>query len=114
MKKLFIILIVLVIPYCKTPQKVQPDRIELIKKIEPFDVNNLKDFFIRSELDVRNAGRVIVERDIVKNLSHLLRMDSGGKKYYILERENITRMIKSVTKGVYTDFILKIGLCIIK
>jgi hypothetical protein len=33
-------------------------------------------------------------------------MDSGGKKYYLLEREAITSMIKSVTEGVYSDFIL--------
>jgi hypothetical protein len=33
-------------------------------------------------------------------------MDRGGKKYYLLERESITKMLKSVTEGLYSDYIL--------
>ena len=63
-------------------------------------------FFKLCENDMKRASEVIVEKDIVKNLSHLQYMNAGGKRYYILERENISRMINSVTKGVYSDYIL--------
>jgi len=63
-------------------------------------------FFSMCEKDINNASGVIIEKDIIKNLSHLLKMGHGGKKYYLLERESISKMIKSVTKGVYSDFIL--------
>ena len=49
---------------------------------------------------------VVMEEEIVKNLTHLHRMDYGGRKYYLLERENITKMIQAVTEGTYTDLIL--------
>jgi len=63
-------------------------------------------FLEQCEKDINSAGRVILEKDIIKNLTHLKFMDSGGKKYYLLERENISKMIHAVTEGVYEDFIL--------
>jgi hypothetical protein len=38
-------------------------------------------------------------------------MDSGGQKYYLLEKQDITEMINSVTEGIYLNYILinKIG-----
>ncbi len=66
----------------------------------------LEKFLRRCELDVTSAIDVITEKDIVKNLTHLQTMNMGGRKYYLLERENITKMINAVTKGVYSDYIL--------
>ncbi len=66
----------------------------------------LETFFRRCEADLENAKRIIIERDMVKTLSHLQRMDGGGRKYYLLERESITALILSVTEGVYSDFVL--------
>ncbi len=103
MKKLLLLILIINLHHCKTPEKKGPATEKVSGDII---VHNLKDFFLRCEQDILRAKKVIVEKDIVKNLSHLLRMDSGGKKFYILERENITRMISSVTRGVYTDFIL--------
>lgn len=84
------------------------------KKIEKKDLippeakskDNFILFFEQCEKDINSAAHVIIEKDIVKNLTHLQNMDHDGKKYYILERENITKMIQSVTEGVYDDFIL--------
>jgi len=70
------------------------------------DIVSLKSLFRVCESDLGNARKVIVEHDLVKNLWHLQRMDKGGSKYYLLEREGITAMIKAVTEGVYDDFIL--------
>src|SRR4030042_4555789 len=70
------------------------------------DITSLKGLFKLCESDLEKAKKVIIEKDLVKILSHLQKMDSGGKKYYLLEREAITSMIKSVTEGVYSDFIL--------
>ena len=66
----------------------------------------LADFFSRCEQDIERAGQVVVQEDIIKNLTHLHRMDSGGRKYYILERDAISRMIHSVTQDIYSDFII--------
>lgn len=70
------------------------------------DITSLSNLLRVCESDLRQAGRVIVERDLIKHLAHLQRMDDGGAKYYLLEREAITAMIKAVTEGVYADFIL--------
>jgi len=67
---------------------------------------SLKRLFSVCEADMARAGEVIISHGLVKNLSHLHRMDSGGRKYYLLEREAITRLISSVTKGLYCDYIL--------
>jgi len=70
------------------------------------DITSLKSLFQLCESDLERAKKVILEKDLVKILSHLQKMDNGGKKYYLLEREAITAMIKSVTEGVYSEFIL--------
>jgi hypothetical protein len=103
MKKLILFILIIITPLCTTTRK---EKTKTKKPHKDIIVHNLKDFFLRCEQDVLRAKKVIIEEDIVKNLSHLLRMNNGGKKYYILERENTTKMIRSVTKGVYTDFIL--------
>ncbi len=66
----------------------------------------LAGFFSLCARDASSAARVVEKHDIVKMLSHFLRMDGGGKKYYLLEREHISEMILAVTEGLYSDFIL--------
>ena len=73
---------------------------------EFIDITSLKGLFKLCESDLEKAKKVILDKDLVKILSHLQKMDNGGKKYYLLEREAITAMIKAVTEGVYSDFIL--------
>jgi hypothetical protein len=70
------------------------------------NIDNLKKFFIRSEADSVKAGAVLEKYKIIQHLTHLRRMDSGGKKYYLLEKDDITKMINSVTEGIYLDYIL--------
>ncbi len=72
----------------------------------PAEADRLTRFFSTCEKDIRNAVKVIIDNDMVKNLTHLQRMNAGGRKYYLLERENLTSMIMAVTEGVYTDLIL--------
>lgn len=73
------------------------------------EINGLAGFFMMCERDVQNARGVVNNRELVRNLTHLHRMNYGGKKYYLLERESITEMIQAVTEGVYSDFILVNG-----
>ncbi len=73
---------------------------------EGYTITPLGNLLAQCENDLKKGSEVIRERDIIKNLTHLQRMDSGGAKYYILERENISKMIAAVTDGVYRDFIL--------
>lgn len=70
------------------------------------ETDPLKIFFNLSISDITKAKKVIADNDLVKNLTHLQSMDNGGKKYYLLERESITKMLKSVTEGLYNDYIL--------
>lgn len=69
-------------------------------------VRTIAEFFERAAADLERAGAVVIERDLVKNLTHLQRMNAGGDRYYLLERENLTKMIRSVTQGVYRDTII--------
>lgn len=100
MKKLLIFLIILIFASCsreiKAPGPVSSN----------FDVKNLEGFFLRSEKDSHMAMEVIEKHGIIQHLTHLKKMNSGGRKYYLLEKESITEMIRSVTKGIYLDYIL--------
>lgn len=81
----------------------EPVKVEVPKSD---DISKLESFFKRSELDSIKAGGVLEKYKIIQHLTHLRRMDSGGKKYYLLEKDDITRMINSVTEGIYLDYIL--------
>ena len=111
MKMRLIPLILIVAFSCSAPsvkEEIKPV-IEQVKKIEqPADTNisTLEKFFKRSESDTSRAGAVIQRHNIIQQLTHLKLMDKGGKKFYLLERENITEMINSVTEGIYLDYIL--------
>lgn len=102
MKK-FIVLILMVLAACSSQVKniVIPPEVEM-----PADLSVLQKFFRMTETDALRARQVIEKNKMVLNLSHLKGMDRGGKKYYLLEKENITDMINAVTEGVYADYIL--------
>ncbi len=76
------------------------------KKGAVTETDRLTQFFSHCETDMKNAMKIVDEKDIVKSLTHLLRMNEGGKRYYLLERESLSRMIRAVTDGVYSDLIL--------
>jgi hypothetical protein len=69
-------------------------------------IDRLTMFFETCESDIKKAVKVISDTKMTDNLTHLMKMDSGGRKYYLLERENLTNMIMSVTEGSYSDLIL--------
>ncbi len=110
MTKFFIpfIIIFFVFTACTTKVITESEkRVDEKKVTEDFiDVKSVNDFFRRSERDVARAREIVISRDLVKNLTHLQNMNAGGDRYYLLERENITKMIKAVTENVYFDFIL--------
>ncbi|TAL36659.1 MAG: hypothetical protein EPN93_07485 [Spirochaetes bacterium] len=66
----------------------------------------LRDFFALCEQDMAHATAVIEKRALIDNLTHLQKMNEGGDRFYLLEREGITEMIRAVTQGNYSDFIL--------
>lgn len=112
-----IFLLIFICISCSTPpvivEKTKPVEIitppEIISEppiIKSSETSNLEKFFKRSEKDSMKAGSVLQKHKIIQHLTHLRRMDSGGKKYYLLEKDDITRMINSVTEGIYLDYIL--------
>jgi len=56
--------------------------------------------------DIGNASKIVIDNDLVLNLTHLQRMNDGGRKYYILEKETISYLLSSVTRNIYSDIIL--------
>lgn len=66
----------------------------------------LRNFFATCESDLTRAAAAIAEQELIKNLSHLNRMDSGGARYYALERESITYMIHQLSSYTYTECML--------
>ncbi len=58
------------------------------------------------QFDIRNTIRIINEYDLIATLGHLQRMNDGGSKYYLLEKESISAMIRSTARETYHDLIL--------
>ncbi len=102
MKCLLIISTVLILS-CATSEK----QVITPTVTEPaFDLSTLEGFFKTAEADVFRAKQVVEKNKIIFNLTHLKLMNTGGRRYYLLERENITEMINAVTEGIYLDYIL--------
>ncbi len=102
MKPKILFLLIVFALSCSAP----PVKKETAKAEQDTNISSLEKFFKRSESDSLRAGEVIQKRNIIQQLTHLKLMDKGGKKYYLLERENITAMISAVTEGIYLDYIL--------
>lgn len=68
--------------------------------------NNSDPLFSQYSFDIQNTIRIINEHNLIDTLSHLQRMNAGGSKYYLLERETISEMIKSTSREAYDDLIL--------
>lgn len=106
MKKLLIFLIILISVSCSREIK-SPEPISSNRDIQNLmDVKNLQAFFTRSDHDAQMAMQVIEKHRIIQHLTHLKKMNSGGRKYYLLEKDSITEMIQSVTRGIYLDYML--------
>jgi hypothetical protein len=70
------------------------------------DVEPMRKFFAAFEKDMVNTAQVIAQQELVKTLTHLQNMNSGGKKYYLLERESLTKMIQELSSYDYAECIL--------
>ena len=56
--------------------------------------------------NLASASETISSKNLIKNLSHLNRMNYGGSHYYPLEREAITDIIKSLSSSDFSECIL--------
>ncbi len=63
-------------------------------------------FFDRYMEDLKRAETVVKNNDMIQILSHLQRMNTGGKRYYLLERKSLTALLRSITIEQYHDIIL--------
>jgi hypothetical protein len=103
MKKFILLFIILSLTtiFCSKKQITE----EKIQHISP-EADKLHQFFTICKSDIKKAVKVISDNKMIAVLTHLKKMDMEGRKYYLLERENLTDMIKSVTEGTYSDLIL--------
>jgi hypothetical protein len=103
MRKLLIITIAIFIGCTASRTTI----VEIAEIEEPIIVDHkLYTFFEQVKTDLDNYGNVAIKEDLVLFLSHFKKMDSGGRRYYLLERENITKMVESVTQKIYSDSLL--------
>ena len=100
MKNLWIILIFSLLLSCSTSMEAVPGTAS--SSYSHF----ITSFFDRYIEDLERAGSVVRKRELIKNLSHLQKMNAGGKRYYLLERESITELLQSITIEKYDDIIL--------
>jgi hypothetical protein len=78
----------------------------IVKDGPPQKLPPLERFFSVFEKDLQNTARVIAEQELVKNLTHLQKMNYGGQRYYPLEREALTKMIRELSSYEYAECIL--------
>jgi hypothetical protein len=78
----------------------------VINKKDTVSKSGMQNFFETFEKDLLNSTRVIAEQDLVNNLTHLQKMGWGGSKYYPLEREALTKMLKELSSYTYAECIL--------
>jgi len=97
--RFYIFIFITIFLSCST----QPLKIDVEKS---GDLDKLEKFFKRSESDSVKAGNVLQKHNVIQHLTHLWKMDRGGKKYYLLEKDDISEMIRSVTEGIYLGYIL--------
>jgi hypothetical protein len=76
------------------------------EKVKAPDLKGLTGFFTTFENDMKNSTSTIAKQDLIKSLTHLLRMASGGTKYYPLERDALTKMINELASYQYSECIL--------
>lgn len=88
------VLMILYLPSCSTKITTKSE-VQLISALFSPYIN-----------DMSNAITIIQKHELIANLTHLLNMDNGGRKYYLLEYEHISEMISNVTEQFYDDLII--------
>jgi len=96
--------LVLFIVSCSTQNAVKIKPVPV--KTDDSLLHALKQFLETTVSDSKSAAGVITKHRIIQHLTHLRKMNNGGRKFYLLEKENITEMINAVTKGIYDDYLL--------
>ncbi len=71
--------------------------------------NPLEKLLQQCEQDLHKAADVIIEKDLIENLTHLQRMNRGGGRYYALELESLSLMINQLVSQKYSECILVNG-----
>lgn len=64
------------------------------------------DTVARFSSDIDSVISIINEHDLIRMLTHLQQMNAGGSKYYLLEHESISAMIRARARESYHDLIL--------
>ena len=83
---------------CAKKQTRQPDAPDPVQQ-----------FFTAFENDLTNTTKIIASNELIKNLTHLQRMDFGGSRFYPLERDALTKMIQSLSSYTYAECFLLNG-----
>ena len=97
MLRVSLLILIFSLSSCKT---IIPPK-KIISRVDP-----VTQFFNNCISDLNSAAKVIVKKDMVKNLTHLQKMNSGGRHFYLLERESATNMINSAINQRYYDYII--------
>ncbi|MDA3899917.1 MAG: hypothetical protein PF637_05290 [Spirochaetes bacterium] len=69
-------------------------------------VSLTRNFINECETDLLKSSQVIGQDRLISSLSHLNFMDKGGRRYYLLEKENITTMMRRLASHPYSECLL--------
>lgn len=100
------IIIMLILVSCSTAEKQNKALVKKEAPIVPHYDLLTREFIIRCESDLLKSASVIGKDRLISSLSHLNIMDKGGRKYYLLEQDNITRMLNNLTSYPYSECFL--------
>jgi hypothetical protein len=107
MKYLVSIILLIFLSCATNNNKISVSKtIPKINSIKPETLDytrNAKDFFTRCEYDINESADIISEKELIKALSHLNHMGAGGKHYYLLEKQAITKMLNSLASYSYSE-----------
>lgn len=100
------IIIMLLLMSCTAAEKQNKALIKTVAPIAPRYDSLTREFIVQCESDLLKSATVIGKDRLISSLSHLNVMDKGGRKYYLLEQDNITRMLNNLTSYPYSECIL--------
>ncbi len=73
-------------------------------KIDTKNLNPLiSEFLTTCEIDIKKSTDSINEKNLLFYLQHYNKMNSGGNRYYSLERDTLTKMLNSYSEHPYSE-----------
>lgn len=74
--------------------------------INNYDTNKIKQVFDSYISELNNLKKIIIQYDLITQLSHFLFISNGNTKYYLVESEHLNELLNNINQKNYYDLIL--------